>query len=122
MWWINYEKIIFLKYGSVISKEEVSKLLDDKWDITCSEHDSSYFGVYFAYAGLYADKLTITDNYTPHSNEWLEEDNKEFSTIIKVSFTNGKNPEKLSRYKFLKNTFNQLDGLSIISDECIEEE
>ncbi|HAT4912483.1 TPA: hypothetical protein JHJ70_000408 [Serratia marcescens] len=116
------KKLYFLKYGSVISKEEVSKLLDDKWDITCSEHDSSYFGVYFAYAGLYADKLTITDNYTPHSNEWLEEDNKEFSTIIKVSFTNGKNPEKLSRYKFLKNAFNQFDGLSIISDECIVEE
>ncbi|CAI0914998.1 hypothetical protein [Serratia entomophila] len=116
------KKLYFLKYGSATSKKEVSKLLDDKWDITCSEHDSSYFGVYFAYTGLYADKLIITDNYISHSNEWLEEDDKEFSTIIKVSFTNGKNPEKLSRYKFLKNAFNKLDGIFIICDECIEEE
>lgn len=116
------KKLYFLKYGSDKSKEEISELLDNKWDITCSEHDSSYFGVYFSYSGLYADKLTITDNYILASDEWLDEENKHFNTLVKVSFINGKNADKLSRYKFLKSSFKQMDILSLISDECLEEE
>lgn len=112
----------FLKYGSDKSREEVFKLLERKWDISCSEHDSSYFGLYFSYTGLYADKLTITDNYIRLANEWLDEKNKEFNTLVKVSITNGKNSDKLSKYKFLKSALNQMDILSIISDECFEEE
>lgn len=116
------KKLYFLKYGSDKSKEEISELLDNKWDITCSEHDSSYFGVYFSYSGLYADKLTITDNYIPFSDEWLDEENKGFKSLIKASFINGRNADKISRYKFLKSIFNQSDIFSIISDECLEEE
>lgn len=115
------KKSYFLKYGSEITKEEISKLLDDKWDITCSEYDSCYFGLYFSYSGLYADKLMITDNYIPISDEWLDEENKKFKTLIKVSFINGKNADKLSRYKSMKNIFNHFDKLFLISEECIEE-
>lgn len=46
------KKSYFLKYGSEITKEEISKLLDDKWDITCSEYDSCYFGLYFHTLGF----------------------------------------------------------------------
>lgn len=115
------KKFYFLKYGSNKSKKEISELLNNKWDITCSEHDSFYFGVYFSYCGLYADRLTITDNYIPLSDEWLDEENKEFCTLIKVSFINGKNSDKLSKYKFLKNVLNQVDILSMISDKYFEE-
>ncbi|BED96169.1 hypothetical protein Ef18B233LT_19110 [Escherichia fergusonii] len=115
------KKSYFLKYGGEITKEEINKLLDDKWDVSCSEYDSSYFGVYYSYSGIYADKLMITDNYIPIIDEWLDEENKKFKTLIKVSIVNGKNADKLSRYKTMKNILNDFDKLFLISEECIEE-
>lgn len=116
------KKSYYLKYGSDKTKEELKELLEKKWDIICAEHDSSYFGVYFNHSGLYADKLTITDNYIVSSREWLHEGNKEFTSLINVSIFNGRNTEKLSQYKFIKNVFVQLNVDSVISDECIEED
>ncbi|MBC3211311.1 hypothetical protein [Serratia fonticola] len=115
------KKSYYLKYGIDKTKEELKELLEKKWDIICAEHDSSYFGVYFNYSGLYADKLTITDNYIASSKEWLHEENKEFTSLINVSIFNGKNTEKLSRYKFIKNVFVQLNVSSVITDKCVEE-
>lgn len=57
------KKSYFLKYGSNVSKEGIKSLRDIKWDTLCSESDSLYFGVYFIYSGLHADKLTIAENY-----------------------------------------------------------
>ncbi|WP_261784986.1 hypothetical protein [Escherichia fergusonii] len=63
----------------------------------------------------------ITDNYIPIIDEWLDEENKKFITLIKVSIVNGKNADKLSRYKTMKNILNDFDKLFLISEECIEE-
>lgn len=77
-------KNYYLEYGSNFSKEEIRSFLDTKWDIVCTENDSSYFGVYFRYRGRNADKL--------------------------------------SRYKFMKNVMNQLNVAEINHDEQIERE
>ncbi|CAI1191080.1 Uncharacterised protein [Serratia fonticola] len=84
------KKSYYLKYGSDKTKRRVKGTARKKWDIICAEHDSSYFGVYFNYSGLYADKLTITDNYIASPKEWLHENNKEFTSLINVSSFNRK--------------------------------
>ncbi|HHT5754028.1 TPA: hypothetical protein ACSZAG_11225 [Listeria monocytogenes] len=114
-------KTYYLEYGSNYSKEEIRSFLDTRWDIVCTENDSSYFGVYFRYRGMHADELKITDNYL-HSNEWLNEEHKQYETIIKMAFIEGRNADKLSRYKFMKNVMNQLNVAEIIHDEQIERE
>ncbi|MBC1481827.1 hypothetical protein HCJ52_01175 [Listeria sp. FSL L7-1485] len=114
-------KSYFSEYGTKLSKEQIKNIFEDKWDIICSEHDSLFFGVYFLYKGLYADKLTITDNYVASSQEWLYAENKQFNTLVEVAFTNGRNADKLSRYKFMKNVINQMDEVVLIEENCIEE-
>jgi len=113
-------KSYHLKYGSLLDKHEVKKMLEVRWDICSTEHDSSYFGVYYKYSGLYADNLTITDNHisTPFQ-EWLYENNKDFITLISISISKGRNKDKLSKYKYLKNIFNK-EMFSVISDNCFE--
>ncbi|CAI1540685.1 hypothetical protein [Serratia fonticola] len=116
------KKSYYLKYGSDKTKEELKELLEKKWGIICAKHDSSYFGVYFNYSGLYADKLTITGNYIASSKEWLHEESKGVTSLINVSIFNGENTEKLSRYKLIKKFFVQLNVDSVIIDKCIEED
>ncbi len=54
---------------------------------------------------MHADELKITDNYL-YSNEWLNEEHKQYETIINMAFIEGRNADKLSRYKFMKNVMN----------------
>ncbi|EAC3109976.1 hypothetical protein GZ243_000878 [Listeria monocytogenes] len=70
---------------------------------------------------MHADELKITDNYL-RSNEWLNEEHKQYETIINMAFIEGRNADKLSRYKFMKNVMNQLNVAEIIHDEQIERE
>ena len=57
----------------------------------------------FRYLGLHADSLIVKENNvsTPYQ-ECLAEDNRHLCTIIEVSVTDGRNKDKLSKYKFLK--------------------
>ncbi|GKW08888.1 hypothetical protein [Pectobacterium carotovorum] len=108
-------KFYYLTYGSFESKESVKQLLDSIWDISCDEHDSDYLGIYYFYSGIFADKLTIKDNIQHEKND-------NFPTLIEISFINGKNTDKLSRYKFIKNVFSELKIASLINDEHISED
>lgn len=40
------EKAYYLKYGSKLSKEEIKELFD-KYNMSFTQHDGFYFGVYF---------------------------------------------------------------------------
>lgn len=115
------KKSYFLRYGSNVAKKEIKELFESKWDIYFSENDSLYFGVYFVYSGLHADKISITDNYISSSQEWLDERHSEYATLISASFVNGRNSDKLSRYKFVKHVIRQFGIASVLSDECVEE-
>ena len=116
------KKLYFLKYGSTLEKQKIKVMLE-KWDFDFIEHESMYFGVYFKYSGLHADSLTVKDNKvsTPYyeDDEWLDKDNMHFCTLVDVSILDGKNKDKLSKYKFLKNVFNSGE-FSLISDKCLE--
>lgn len=105
----------FLRYGSLKNKEEIKALLEQYWHITCLEHDSYYFGLYYSYSGYYADKLTIKDKESEFSPS------AEYRSLIDISFTQGENGEKQNRYEFIKNAFSQRDIALVISDKCIEE-
>jgi hypothetical protein len=113
-------KSYFLKYGSLLNKLEIKETLELKINISFTLHESYYAGEYFDYYGLYADRLTIMDNYIPTFQDWHNEENKQFPTIIDIYFTEGKNKDKLKKCKYIRNIFNQ-NIFSLISEECLEE-
>ncbi|WP_174939777.1 hypothetical protein [Burkholderia lata] len=114
-------KSYYLTYGTDLSKGEVAKLLESQVGLDFEERDSQYFGVYFQYVGLYADKLTIGDNFVESSGEWLDGKNK-CKTLIEVQINSGKNSDKLGKYKYIKSGFDGDKSFFIIKDECIEED
>lgn len=119
MWGIM-KKSYYLKYGTDREKGEVRSLFAKKWDIEFSENESDYFGIYFLYEGLYADRLSIMDNFISSHHQWLEEEYKDFKSLVKVAIVSGRNADKLSRLKFMKNVISQIGGMHLISEECVE--
>lgn len=114
-------KSYFLKYGTDKDKSEIRALLGSIMDLMFVEHDSEYFGVYFLYSGLYADRLKIGDNYVSHAKEWVDGVSR-CKTLINLSFTEGKNADKLSRFKYMKDVFENLDELIFLDEQCLEDE
>jgi hypothetical protein len=114
-------KSYFLKYGTSRSKREIKEMLDSLFDFSFKEHDSLYFGEYYKYSGVHADTITIkNNNVSSPYDEWLDETNKQFCTLIDISITEGKNKDKLSKYKSIKRILTQYP-LFLINDECFEE-
>ncbi len=62
------------------------------------------------------------DNYSFHNEQWIDGENKQYSAIIIMAITCGRNADKLSKFKFIKNVFKQLEDLAMIDDECMEKE
>lgn len=106
----------FLTYVSSLQIFDVKEVLSDKWDLELIEHDSSFFGVYFRYRGLYADNLTIKNNRLDE-NSWLMEDYVKYKTIIEVSFTEGRKKDKISKSKYMKIIMNSFDSTLIKEEE-----
>lgn len=111
----------FLYYGSRQSKDEIKALLSKHWDIVCVSQNNYYCGVYYLYSGFYADRLTIKDNRIAGTDDWLNEEHCHYPTLIDVSFTHGRNADRLSRCEFIKEAFAQLNIANVIGDKCIEE-
>lgn len=111
----------FLYFGSNRNKEDVNALLSQYWDIVCVPHDNYYCGRYYLYSGFYADRLTVKGNKIAGTEEWLDEDNCHYRTLIEVSFIHGRNTDKLNRCEFIKEAFAQLKVADVIGDKCIEE-
>ena len=96
-------KNFFLTYGSLHDKYSLKDILEQMFDFDFKKHDSLYWGEYFKYSGLYADQIKIFSNQicSPYE-DLISAENKHLCTIIKISITEGKNKDKLSKYKFIK--------------------
>lgn len=116
---VDMKKSYYLKYGTELNKDEVRNKLAARLDLSFVEHESEFFGIYFSYNGVYADSLKIFDNFNENSKDWLDENM--LNTIIKLSFSKGKNSEKLSRYKYVKEVIGGINGFSLIEDKVLEE-
>jgi hypothetical protein len=109
-----------LSFASSKPLNAVCKDFYDRFDIDFIGHDSSYIGEYLKYSGVYADVIRILPNVMPNS-EYVYGENKDIETIVEIFFTNGKNAEKLSKYKYMKGSVGRMNGMLIIKDEIVEE-
>lgn len=114
------KKSFFLRFGSPLDVKKVCSHLQDRLDLTFVQHNSSYFGEYSKYSGLYADSLIVGPNFVVCSGDWREPNQKQFITIVEVSITSGKNSDKLSKCKYLKNSLKQIAGLTLIEERTLE--
>lgn len=46
--------------------------------------------------------------------------NVEYPTLVEVAVVDGKNADKLARYKYIKKALSQMRGLHVLQDEVIE--
>lgn len=114
------KKSFYLSFASPNSLDEVRKYFYDKFDIEFNEHESSYVGEYLKYSGMYADVIKLLPNVMP-TGDHLDRENGNIETIIEMSFVSGKNADKLSKYKYMKESIKRMNGTLIIKDETIEE-
>lgn len=109
-----------MSFASSKPLDEVCKNFRDRFDIEFIKHESSYVGEYFKYSGMYADVIKVLHNVRP-TGEHVHEANNNIKTIIEASFISGKNADKLSKYKYIKESVRRMNGTLIIKDQVIEE-
>lgn len=100
---------------------DLAKILYDKLDLVFVLHESDYFGVYYKYSGMYADKITLEANFNTIENDWKEKDFRQYPVLIYVAHIQGRNTEKLSKSRYLKNVFPQMAGIKLLKEEIIED-
>lgn len=114
------KKYFFLSFASSKPLNDVCKDFYDRFDIEFIKHESSYVGEYLKYSGMYADVIKILPNIMPNG-EHVYGKNEDIKTIVEISFISGKNNEKSSRYKYMKESVKRMNGALIIKDEVIED-
>lgn len=112
-------KSYFLTYVSTEKESLIKETLQNKFDFVFIPHESSYFGLYDHCESLFVDRLTISNNLLPDDSLQVEDEN--FISVIKLSFVNGKNIDKKSKYLYMKEQLNKIDFLILFKDVMIEE-
>ncbi|MFZ7136772.1 hypothetical protein ACLSZP_10720 [Avibacterium avium] len=112
-------KSYFLTYVSTEKEILIKETLQNKFDFTFIPHESAYLGIYYNCESLFVDKLTISNNLLP--DESLQVENRNFISVIKLSFVNGKNSDKKSKYLYMKEQLDKIDFLTLFEDVIIEE-
>jgi hypothetical protein len=118
---LKMKKNFYNLFGSRRSIEDVAALIHQRLDLDFVRHESSYVGEYFKYAGLYSDKITIERNRNDVMNEWKTVQFKDYPTLIYVSNTVGKNADKLSKTKYVREQFCRIPDITLLSEKVIEE-
>ena len=106
---------------AAIPLPDLAKILYDKLDLVFVLHESDYLGVYFKYSGMYADKITLQTNFNTIENDWKEKEFQQYPVLIYVANIQGRNTEKLSKSRYLKNALPQIAGIKLLKEEIIEE-
>jgi hypothetical protein len=115
------KKSYYCIFGTNHSIAELVGILVKNFDMEFVEHESSYFGNYLLYSGLFADKLTIRDNSESTASEDSKNRFGDYAVIINLSNNNGKNSDKLSRTNYLKKQFSQISNVVLLEETIFEE-
>ena len=115
------KKNFYCVFGTNYTTVEIIEILRENFDMEFSPHESSYFGQYLLYSGLFADRITIRENRIDHLGEWAEERFKDYPTIIKLSNTNGKNSDKISKTNYIKKQFSKIANIALLEERVFEE-
>ncbi|MCW3464379.1 hypothetical protein [Chitinophaga nivalis] len=115
-------KNYYYTFGSTATDLQIIvDLLQDKLDLLFEPHESSYFGNYYKYSGLYADSIIIKSNFNTAENDWTDEGLKEYTTLIDVSNIHGRNADKLSKSTYLIRAFRNMSDITLLKEKIIEE-
>lgn len=114
------KKSFYLVYSSKLKMEKVLQTLDLTLDMSFTARESSYFGNYYKYEGLYCDSCKIFVNKLPTGDLILEQ-NDSSDIILKICIDEGKNKDKLSKFKFLKHYFQKDENFTFESENILEE-
>ncbi|GAL87794.1 hypothetical protein D781_4026 [Sporocytophaga myxococcoides] len=114
-------KEYFLLFASKkTSVDELAFSIYKKLDLEFTQKESLYVGIYNCYSGLYADKLTVEYNYV--NNEWKFDKYQDYSIIIKLANFTGKNKDKESKTKHLKERLIKIEDIILLEESIIEKE
>lgn len=113
------KKSYFLTYVSTEKEILIKEMLQNMFDFIFIPYESSYLGIYYNCESLFVDKLTISNNLLPDNSLQIEDRN--FISVIKLSFVNGKNSEKKSKYLYMKEQLDKIDVLILSKDIIVEE-
>lgn len=119
---ISMRKNYFLLFGTCVPPATLVDILVKRLDVEFQHHESSYLGDYYKYSGLYADKLTIEKNKPDVLGDFKEEKFREFPTLVFLSITSGKNRDKLSKVKFIKDCLSKISGVQLLRESTLETE
>ncbi|WP_091153216.1 hypothetical protein [Mucilaginibacter pineti] len=109
------KKNYFLLFGSFLdSRQMAADLLYQKMDLNFVPHESSYLGEYLKYSGLFADHMTISDNFNKAENDWSEPEFKNYPVLIFVSHDHGRNEDKKSRHTYIKKALPALGSFVLL--------
>lgn len=114
------KKSFYLVYSSKIKVEKVLQILDLTLDMSFTARESFYFGSYYKYEGLYCDSLKVFINKLP-TGDLLLEQNDGSDIILKLCIDEGKNKDKLSKFKFLKYYFKNNKNFTFEAEDILEE-
>lgn len=115
------KKSYYLTFGSLYSINELASLLNSKLDIEFTPRESSYIGYYLSYTGLYADKLTLEENFCQSTNEWREEQYKQYPVLIYLSNIQGRNSDKKSKSEYIKRCFLNIPDIALLKEQIVTE-
>ncbi|UOH17708.1 hypothetical protein [Acinetobacter sp. NyZ410] len=113
------KKSFFLIYTSKLKIFDLAEIFQNKFDISFIKHSSDYLGEYYSYEGLFCDHFKLLNNKLTDDNYQIID--SEILTILKLSFFNGKNKEKQSKYEFMKKQLEEINNLNLYLFEVFEE-
>jgi hypothetical protein len=114
-------KNYYFTFGSQLGDlEAVKEYLNERLELEFEARESSYLGEYYKYSGKSADRISIEKNFNQNENEWREENFMQFPVLIYVSISDGKNSDKESKSKYLKNALMELDNIQLLREDMIE--
>jgi hypothetical protein len=101
-----------LLFGSKSLKvDQIQKLISEQFDYQFEDRSSDYYGDYCLFRGTVPDRIMIYENDPFNDFDFLEKGYQEYSSLIFVHFSQGKNLQKST----LKEKF-QLEFPQVIHD------
>jgi hypothetical protein len=100
-------------------KNELAQIISDKLNINLVPISGGRFGYRF---GEIAETISVMENYLEYDDWWQEDNYRNCPTLVKASFTKGKNIEKEIKANHIREVLKIIPNLLEIKYEIIESE
>lgn len=109
-------KTIYDTYGhKTASIDELAHEIEESVGIELQAHEGLYAGISYKYKGRFSDEIILKKRHEE------DEKNAEFILLIHVANVSGKNSDKISRSKYVKEKLLLIPGMYFISQRIDED-